>query len=388
MHASALNLRAKVSQRIITKQNVSAAPADTHSDKLCSVYVFMWLYELMVCVVVWSISCSTSARSATLRIVLHHVSRLFSDIHLFLTVHQTHSTTCVDHFNNRTSPAPPRPEEIAGLAARFDSNAPLSQCDHFILKHLASSYGSTTYTPWWEAAPSASIDVSVDAIPTLATQHTIHDSALATAELSQLSNHFSSSTTPTSLQYQVFALLVGYSIALRSSCGLWNDPISCIDTLLSSCSILDVAYKPYSLSSAINHWCTTCTCPTLTSRSPRAIAAVLVDVKTLLMSNTFCCAALLDCWLLACADVGYVTPEAVHSVSNGNLPLSSVLLPLLREYDGVFKSRVKKNVLPSELLARKVYFIMSACFSCSDVSWRTSLALEVEVYCEEYLTGT
>lgn len=304
-------------------------------------------------------------------------------------MYQTHSTSCVDHFNSRTLPAPPRPEEIADLAARFESNASLSRGDHFILKHLATSYSSTTYTPWWEGVSSASIAVSDDVIPTLTTQHTIrNDAPLAASELSELSGHFSSSTAPGFLQYQILTLLLGYSIALRSSCGLWNDPVSCIDTLLSSCSILDVSYKPYSLLSAINHWCTTCTCPTLTSRSPRTIAAVLKDVKMLLSSRVYLCAVLLDCWLLACVDAGYVTTEAVDGISNGNLPKSSVLLPLLQEYNGVFTSRTKKNALPSELLARKVYFIMSSCFSCSDTSWQTSLCLEVEVYCEEYLAVT
>eukprot|EP01041_Mallomonas_annulata_P006179 gene6179-12514_t len=202
-------------------------------------------------------------------------------------------------------------------------------------------------------------------------------------------------TTPPSplLRFHLLALLLGYVVMVRSIMGHWGPatetmelgttPEEALSLLLASSSIMNSRIQYNSVTDAITAWLS-CTLPTLSVKTTKAISPLLNDVLKILIRPERVIYVILDTWLLTCVVNGVFTASETTSISCGSSPNPEKTLPLLEAYIPLFVQHpLTKSERSSETnkFARKTFYLLLFLLEQSrDSSILTELSLEMNRY--------
>jgi hypothetical protein len=286
------------------------------------------------------------------------------------------------------------------------------------------------WNPWWyrDLSGPASLSMATTAVRVFEVREgmsqAIHRIRRTAPRLDTLVN--TSKLSSDLLGYQIFGLVLGYVVTMRTLNGDWCDaPIEAmIQLVLSTPAATDKTFQPLSVVQAVEAWLRYRPA-SLQQTSRRTVRALLEDTLAVLRVWEFVSFALLECWVMAhlachaqqyCDTVDVGGSPAAHgaeAVENKYMRLLECMrahalsdavdevLPAMDEYSEVFRKpkkakakngcdeggrgRMSDDLLgreSAELLARKSFLLLL--FTLDDGSFGTLRSLSTEVH--EYLT--
>ena len=194
--------------------------------------------------------------------------------------------------------------------------------------------------------------------------------------------------------YQVFGVLLGHVVAVRTLNGEWaNSGAQGISILADSSLVFcDSNFKPSTVINTVERWLASRP-HSLQNYSRKSIQSLVGDVTKITMATEFIIYALIECWVLGCRFQGIISLEQAHAFSGGNMPTCENLKAELDAYKGIFlkpsvrskESRKNPTVDVADKIARKSYFLLLFCFDPENENALRMLHLGIDAYLIEYV---